>query len=178
MNILPNVYKICIQSWSTLQEPIQLCNNDIDFILKNRIFWNSSITFQNKPIVFISFLQSNLRRINDIWDSNNNNLKGCNDICNLLIDRRNCISKFSNEKIAIHEKLIKVLKGETEIVPERRATFNINDKQQILNESNTTISPDKLKIKIIQGIFKQKIKPKCQIIWEEQYGDNIDWTQN
>ena len=155
-----------------------MCNNDIDSILKNRIFWNSSITFQNKPIVFTSFLQSNLRRISDIWDSNNKNLKGCNDICNLLIDRRNCISKFSNKKIAIPGKLIKVLKGETEIVPERRATFNINDKQQILIESNTTISPDKLKIKIIQGIFKQKIKPKCQIIWEEQYGGNIDWTQN
>jgi hypothetical protein len=46
-----------------------------------------------------------------------------------------------------------------------------------LNESNTTISPDKLKIKVIQGIFKQNIKPKCQIKWEEQYRGNIDWTQ-
>ena len=46
-----------------------------------------------------------------------------------------------------------------------------------LNESNTTISPDKLKIKVIQGIFKQNIKSKCQIKLEEQYGDNIDWTQ-
>jgi hypothetical protein len=26
----------------------------------------------------------------------------------------------------------------------------------------------------IQGIFKQNIKPKCQIKWEEQYGGNID----
>jgi hypothetical protein len=30
---------------------------------------------------------------------------------------------------------------------------------------------------IILGIFKQNIKPKCQIKWEEQYGGNIDWTQ-
>ena len=45
---------------------------------------------------------------------------------------------------------------------------------QFLNESNTTISPDKLKIKVIQGIFKQNIKPKCQIKWEEQDGGNID----
>jgi hypothetical protein len=37
--------------------------------------------------------------------------------------------------------------------------------------SNTTISPDKLKIKIILGIFKQNIKPKCQIKWELYYGD-------
>jgi hypothetical protein len=43
--------------------------------------------------------------------------------------------------------------------------------------SITTISPDKLKIKVIQEIFKQNIKPKCQIKWEEQYGGNIDWTQ-
>jgi hypothetical protein len=32
---------------------------------------------------------------------------------------------------------------------------------------------DKLEIKVIQGIFKQNIKPKCQIKWEEQYGGNI-----
>ena len=69
-----------------------------------------------------------------------------------------------------------VLKGETEIVPERRVTFNINDKLQFLYESNTTRSPAKLKIKVIQGISKQNIKPKCQIKWEEQYGVNIDWT--
>jgi DNA-directed RNA polymerase subunit E'/Rpb7 len=73
---------------------------------------------------------------------------------------------------------IKVLKGETEIVPERSVTFNSNDKLQCLNESNTTISPDKLKMKIIQRIFKQNTKSKCQIKLEEQYGDNIDWTQN
>jgi hypothetical protein len=40
------------------------------------------------------------------------------------------------------------------IVPERRVTFNINDKLKNLNESNSTISPDKLKIKAIQGICK------------------------
>jgi hypothetical protein len=31
-----------------------------------------------------------------------------------------------------------------------------------------------MKIKVVQGIFKQNIKPKCQIKWEEQYGGNID----
>jgi hypothetical protein len=46
-------------------------------------------------------------------------------------------------KIAISENFIKMLKGKIEIVSERRATFNINDKLQFLNESNTTKSPDK-----------------------------------
>jgi hypothetical protein len=80
--------------------------------------------------VFTSFLQSNLRTINDIWDSNNTNFKSCHDIYNLLIDRRNCISQFSKIKKTIPEMFIKVLKGETTIVPERRVTLNINDKLQ------------------------------------------------
>ena len=103
-----------------------MCNNQIDSILKTGIFCNSSITFKNKP-----FLQSNLRTINDIWDSNNINFKSCHDIYNLLIDRRNCISEFSKMK-KIPEKFIKVLKGETTIVPESRVTLDINDKLQFL----------------------------------------------
>ena len=104
-----------------------MCNNQIDSILKTGIFCNSSITFKNKP-----FLQSNLRIINDIWDSNNINFKSCHDICNLLIDRGNCISEFSKIKKAISEKFIKVLKGETTIVPESRITLHINHKLQFL----------------------------------------------
>ena len=110
LNILSIFYKICIQSWSKLQELIQLCNNDIDSILKNRIFCNSSITFKNKPIVFTSFLQSNLRTINDIWDSNNTNFKSYHDICNLLIDRRNCISEFSKIKKSNPQKVYKSIR--------------------------------------------------------------------
>jgi hypothetical protein len=140
LNTLPIVLQNIIQSWSKLHELIQLCNNDIDSVLKTRIFCNSSITFKNKSIVFTSFLQSNLRTINDIWDSNNKKFKSCHDIYNLLIDRRNCISEFSKiKKKVISEKFIIVLKGETTIVPERRVTFNINDKLKKINESNMTI---------------------------------------
>ena len=42
--------KICIQSWSKLQELIQLCNNDIDSTLKTRIVFISSITFKKQTI--------------------------------------------------------------------------------------------------------------------------------
>ena len=121
--------------------------------------------------MFTSFLQSNLRTINDIWDSNNTNFKSCHDIYNLLIDRRYCISEFSKiKKKAIPEKFIKVLKGETTIVPECRVTLNINDKLQFLNESNTTISPDKLKIKVIQGIFKQNINQNVRLSGKNSTG--------
>jgi hypothetical protein len=51
--------------------------------------------------------------------------KSCHDIYNLLIDRRNCVSEFSKIKKEIPEKFIKVLKGETTIVPERNSFFSI-----------------------------------------------------
>ena len=91
--------------------------------------------------MYTSFLQSNIRTINDIWDSNNTNFESYHDIYNLLIDRMNCISELSKIKKVIPEKFIKVLKCETTIVPERRVTLNINDKLQFLNESNTIIYP-------------------------------------
>ena len=47
----------------------------VSILKKTRIFCNSSITFQHKLILLTSFLQSDLRIINDIWDSNNLNFK-------------------------------------------------------------------------------------------------------
>ena len=64
-------------------------------------------------MMLTSFLQSNLRTINDIWDSNNLNFK-LNDIYNY-----NGIYRQKNSILeAISEKYIKVLKGKTEIVSE------------------------------------------------------------
>jgi hypothetical protein len=75
------------------------------------------------------------------------------------------------------EKFIKAFKGETDIVSERSLAFNINDKLIFVNELNITVSPDELKIKWIQGIFKQNIKTKCC----DKMGANIDriqiWTK-
>jgi hypothetical protein len=48
--------------------------------------------------------------------------------------------------------------------------LNINDKLQFLNESNTTISPDKLKIKVIQGIFKQNINQNVRLSGKNSMG--------
>jgi hypothetical protein len=129
LNMLPIFYKICIQSWSKLQELIQLCNNDIDSILKTFILENSEIQF--------------LLSINKLYISW--------QLLKFIL--------FESQISFIVRKLL----CRNEVNP------NINDKLQFLNESNTTISPDQLKIKVIQGIFKQNIKPKCQIKWEEQY---------
>jgi hypothetical protein len=39
-----------------------------------------------------------------------------------------------------------------------------------INESNTTVSPDQLKIKVIQGIFKQNIKPNVRLSGKNSTG--------
>ena len=55
-------------------------------------------------------MQSNLRTINDIWDSNNKSITSCHDINNLLINRRNCISEFSKLKKKQSRKVHKSIK--------------------------------------------------------------------
>jgi hypothetical protein len=65
---------------------------------------------------------------------------------------------------------IKVLKGETEIVPERSATFNINDKLQFLNES--TASFHRCLLFGIDGIFRLTNSFfSIYILYKLYYGD-------
>jgi hypothetical protein len=85
--------------------------------------------------VFTSFLQSNLRTINDIWDSNNTNFKSCHDIYNLLIDRRNCISEFSKIKKEIPQIsfIVRKLLCRNEVNPNGLFLKVIEELQNILS---------------------------------------------
>jgi hypothetical protein len=46
-------------------------------ILHVRLFGNCNITFQNKPVIFSSFLRSNIKTIKDIWDANSKQFIDC-----------------------------------------------------------------------------------------------------
>jgi hypothetical protein len=86
-----------IKSWSKFNNNLQQ-SRTIDRILEQRLFCNSNITFQNKPICFASFVKSNIKTINDIWTANDNDFKRCNDIYNSLNDKRKCISEYARIK--------------------------------------------------------------------------------
>jgi hypothetical protein len=49
----------------------------------------------SKPLIFSSFLKSNIKTIQDIWDENSKQFIDCDLLYSKLIDRRNCISEYS-----------------------------------------------------------------------------------
>jgi hypothetical protein len=81
-------------------------------ILHVRLFGNCNITFQNKPLIFSSFLKSNIKIIQDIWDENSKQFIDCDLLYSKLIDRRNCISKYSKIKKCTPKDYLNFLKNE------------------------------------------------------------------
>jgi hypothetical protein len=79
-------------------------------ILHVRIFGNCNITFQNKPLIFSSFLKSNIKIIQDIWDENSKQFIDCDLLYSKLIDRRN--SKYSKIKKCTPKDYLNFLKNE------------------------------------------------------------------
>jgi hypothetical protein len=79
-------------------------------ILHVRLFGNCNITFQNKPLIFSSFLRSNIKTFQDIWDENSKQFIDCDLLYSQLIDRRNCISEYSKIKKCIPKDYLKFLK--------------------------------------------------------------------
>ena len=69
-------YQKSIQAWTTFLQYVQKVETKTD-ILHVRIFGNCNITFQNKPLIFSSFLKSNIKIIQDIWDENSKQFTDC-----------------------------------------------------------------------------------------------------
>jgi hypothetical protein len=81
-----------------------------------RLFRNCNITFQNKPLIFSSFLRSNIKIIQDIWDENSKQFIDCDLLYSKLIDRRNCISEYSKIKKCIPKDYLKFLRNENSFI--------------------------------------------------------------
>ena len=79
-------------------------------ILHIRLFGNCNITFKNKPLIVSSFLKGNIKTIQDIWDENSKQFIDCDLLYSKLIDRRNCISKYSKIKKCIPKDYLNFLK--------------------------------------------------------------------
>ena len=79
-------------------------------ILHARLFGNCNITVKNKPVIFSSSLRNNIKTIQDIWDENSKQFTDCDLLYSKLIDRRNCVSEYSNIKKCIPKDYLKFLK--------------------------------------------------------------------
>jgi hypothetical protein len=99
-------------------------------ILHIRLFGNCNITFQNKPLIFSSFLRSNIKTIKDIWDENSKQFIDCDLLYSKLIDRRNCISEYYKIKKCIPKDYLNFLKNENNNIDNKTKSRN---KMKLLN---------------------------------------------
>ena len=149
-------------------------------ILHVRLFGNCNITFQNKPLIFSSFLRSNIKTIQDIWDENSKQFIDCDLLYSQLIDRRNCISEYSKIKKCIPKDYLKFLKNENNDIENKTKSRN---KMKLLNNLKLTdirgkiINTKDVKIKIIQTILNKKSIPKCQDKWNNVYNEEFHWPK-
>jgi hypothetical protein len=60
---------------------------------------------------FSSSLRNNIKTIQDIWDENSKQFTDCDLLYSKLIDRRNCVSEYSNIKKCIPKDYLKFLKN-------------------------------------------------------------------
>ena len=77
LNKYPLFYQKSIQAWTIFFQCVQKVETRTD-ILHVRLFGNCNITWQIKPLIFSSFLESNIKTIQDIWDENSKQFIDCN----------------------------------------------------------------------------------------------------
>lgn len=178
LNNIPIFYRNLIHSWSKFNNNLQQ-SSTIDEILEQRLFSNSNITFQNKPICFASFVKSNIKTIKDIWSTIENDFKNCNEIYNSLNDKRNCISEYARIKKAVPKEFVKISQGEiaVDLNSNRGHFLKLNRDLYLYDKMEKIILPFQLELKSIHQIINKKIKPICQIKWEALYGEDINWEQ-
>ena len=179
LNRYPLFYQKSIQAWTKFLQCVQKLETKTD-ILHVRLFGNCNITFQNKPLIFSSFLRSNIKTIQDIWDENSKQFIDCDLLYSQLIDRRNCISEYSKIKKCIPKDYLKFLKNENNDIENKTKSRN---KMKLLNNLTLTdirgkiINTKDVKIKIIQQILNKKSMPKCQDKWNNVYNEEFHWPK-
>jgi CTP:phosphocholine cytidylyltransferase-like protein len=81
-------------------------------ILNEFIFSNEQIKQKNKPIIFNSWIKSNIRQITDIWNEKENNWITSKKLLEKLMTKNNWMTQYLSIKNAIPKDWVRQLMGE------------------------------------------------------------------
>lgn len=181
LNSIPLTYRRFLTSWCHFLETFQTPNTK-ENIMNKRLFGNIEIKFQDQPLFFPSFNKSGLRTVKNIWNDIESNFKPCNEIYNILTDKRNCISELSKVKKAINSKFGTILRAphEDNALQFPKRAYSLSHTLQI-SKGNKILYPKDFKLKDIKFILSEnnKTKLKCIEKWDTYFGDscNINWEK-
>jgi hypothetical protein len=77
---------------------------------QNRYLTNRLSGNCNTTLIFSSFLKSNIKTTQDIWDENSKQLINCDLLYSKLTDKINCISEYSKIKKCIPKDYLNFFK--------------------------------------------------------------------
>ena len=173
LNITSKFYQQCVKAWINFRAKIPV--NSKNEVLNQSLFKNIIFQIRGKSLCFISFLNSNLTKVKDIWCEDRKDFIESATLLRKLTNKTNWISEFANIKISIAPKYKQILKDEIS----KESEVFINSDLQIVCRNSTikkeiTYSSKSLKEKIIQKILMPDCRPNAELKWEEQFQNRFD----
>ena len=142
-----------------------------------RLFGNKAISKHGRSLFFVSWLQSNIVHISDIWDLDESNWKKGGTIYNMLKDKRNWIVEYTKIKQFIPCKWKQVLKENVHIA-ENDNTIVQSRKIQISHSEITVqgkpVPTKKIRQKDLYYLCLYPVTPPtCVVKWCENFQLNL-----
>ena len=126
---IPHFYSFCLEAWFKFQSTTGLPLSK-EQVLNQNLFGNCFISHKRKPIFFFNWTKSEILKIKDIWDVNENKWKGIYNIHEVLIDKRNSILQFNQIKLCIPQEWKNILRN---VSVEQNKNLLSNPKDLTLN---------------------------------------------
>lgn len=173
---LTKSYATMIRSWSNFLRCFEpnTCNEILDVSL----FGNHMITFNNRSLLFTSFLKSKLFKLSDVWDAEKRDFISETMLLRKLKNTSNWIAQWSKLKTCIPKHFIRALKQEHMESDKQLATTMLNT--LFLKNHGKIIHANQLKSKEIVKIFNYKSKKmqlNSELKWNEKLNLCVDWKK-
>jgi hypothetical protein len=174
---MPRYYQNALSNWSTfLKSFIPSRKTDI---LNASLFGNHKIKYRNKPILFKSFIKSDIKQLRDIWDTETNAFISDNQLLNKLhINlQQNFVHEWEILRSSIPKTYTDILA--TNVSVDERPTMSISF-LKVLDVNGKFIKYNKLRSKLILSQLycrNNQTKLHTESRWEERLGleSNFKW---
>ena len=169
--VIPKFYMEALKSWIELKQQRTIVNKSD--ILNECLFLNNFVTHKRKSLLYKTWINSDLIKIKDIWDNENNDFIDERSLLEKLVVKRNWMTEYLNIKSSIPKQWKDILKVNTMSEPPPVTKLGLSGENQlIINNKSIIKSSNKAILRILQRNYQ---KPKCMIYWNRTLGKDLNW---
>ena len=171
---IPKYYQDCISAWTKFNGTLQ--QKTKESILKSCLFGNKYIKFRSSPIFISSVGKSNIKTVNQIWNTETKTFHEPAVIRDRLLDKTGWKAKYNRIITSFSTDIIDILKGpNSPNVNAKRITI---DNELNIYFDNNLIKPQNFRLKLIQDILMDvNFERKFILKWETVFDQTFRWKQ-